>query len=310
MHEKTCIIIAGPTAAGKTAIALSLARTFNTHIISSDSRQCFREMSIGVAKPSAAELSEVFHYFIDSHSIHDNLSAADFENYALESVGKIFQENDIAIMVGGTGLYMNAFCHGLDQVPAIEKSIREEITAAYELHGIQWLQEQIMKYDPVYFASGEIQNPQRLMRALEVVRSTGKSILAYQTKKKAERPFDIIKIGLELPRNILYQRINERVDKMMESGFENEARSLSPFRKLNALQTVGYRELFSYFDGEITLQEAVELIKQHTRHYAKRQLTWFKKDADIMWLPPHIHEINSFISRIIKSRFASSKINK
>jgi len=308
--KKTCIIISGPTAVGKTEVALNLARTFNTRIISADSRQCFKELTIGVAKPSTAELAEVFHYFINSHSIHDNISAADFEKYALQSAGEIFLENDIAIMVGGTGLYINAFCHGLDLIPETEKSIREEIIASYELNGMHWLQEQIGKHDPAYYATGEIHNPQRLMRALEVVRTTGKSILAYQTKKKAERPFDIIKIGLELPRNELYQRINERVDNMIASGLEKEALSLLPYRNLNALQTVGYRELFSYFDGDISRQHAIELIKQHTRNYAKRQITWFKKETDIIWLPPQMHEIKSFVSKKIKSRFTSSKFNK
>lgn len=308
--KKTCIIIAGPTAVGKTEVAINLARTYNTRIISADSRQCFRELTIGVAKPSTAELAKVFHYFINSHSIHENISAADFEKYALQSAEEIFLENDVAIMVGGTGLYINAFCHGLDMVPEIEKSIREEIITAYAKHGILWLQEQIMKHDPAYYATGEIHNPQRMMRALEVIRSTGNSILAYRKKQKVERPFDIIKIGLELPRNELYQRINSRVDVMMESGLENEARSLLPYRNLNALQTVGYRELFSYFDGEITRQHAMDLIKQHTRNYAKRQMTWFKKDTEIMWLPPQIHEINSFISKKITSCFASNNINK
>ena len=307
--KKTCIIISGPTAVGKTEVALNLARTYHTRIISADSRQCFRELTIGVAKPSMAELAEVFHYFINSHSIHENISAADFEKYALQSAEKIFHENDMAIMVGGTGLYINAFCHGLDLIPEIEKSIREEIITAYDLHGIHWLQEQIMKHDPAYYATGEIHNPQRMMRALEVIRSTGNSILAYRKKQKIERPFNIIKIGLELPRNELYQRINSRVDVMMESGLENEARSLLLYRHLNALQTVGYRELFSYFDGDITRQHAIELIKQHTRNYAKRQITWFKKETDIMWMPPQIHEIDSFVSKIIKSRFTSSKIN-
>ncbi len=296
--KKTCIILAGPTAVGKTEVALHLSRSFNTRIISADSRQCFKELSIGVAKPSATELAGVFHYFINTHSIHENISAADFEKFALESVQEIFLENDIAIMAGGTGLYINAFCHGLDPIPEIEKHIREEIIAAYELKGMQWLQDNIMKEDPAYYASGEIHNPQRIMRALEVIRATGKSILSYRNKQKAERPFDIIKIGLELPRNDLYQRINKRVEMMMESGLENEACSLLPYRNLNALQTVGYRELFSYFDAEITRQQAIELIKQHTRNYAKRQMTWFKKDNEIVWFPPD----SSLVFRYIKEK--------
>lgn len=299
--KKTCIIIAGPTAVGKTEVALNLARSFNTRIISADSRQCFTELSIGVAKPAASELAEVFHYFINTHSIHENISAASFEKYALASADEIFLDNDITIMVGGTGLYINAFCHGLDPIPNIEKNIREEIMAAYENQGIQWLQEKIMKEDPAFHASGEIHNPQRMMRALEVIRSTGKSIQAFRNTQKKERPFDIIKIGLELPRNDLYQRINKRVDIMIQSGLENEARSLLPFRNLNALQTVGYRELFSYFDAEMTRPQAINLIKQHTRNYAKRQMTWFKKDNEIVWLPPDSSLVFRYVSQKIKT---------
>ena len=299
--KKTCIIIAGPTAVGKTEVALNLARSFNTRIISADSRQCFTELSIGVAKPAASELEEVFHYFINTHSIHENISAATFEKYALASADEIFLDNDLTIMVGGTGLYINAFCHGLDPIPNIEKNIREEIMAAYEIQGIQWLQEKIMKEDPDFHASGEIHNPQRMMRALEVIRSTGKSIQAFRNTQKKERPFDIIKIGLELPRNDLYQRINKRVDIMIQSGLENEARSLLPFRNLNALQTVGYRELFSYFDAEMTRPQAINLIKQHTRNYAKRQMTWFKKDNEIVWLPPDSSLVFRYISQKLKT---------
>lgn len=294
--KKTCIIISGPTAVGKTSIALQLAQYFNTSIISADSRQCFKELNIGVAKPSPDELAAVQHYFINSHSIQENISAADFEKYALAAVDEIFKSHDIAVMVGGTGLYLKAFCEGLDTIPAVDEKIRNHIIASYEQLGTGWLQEQIKNRDPLYYASGEMQNPQRMMRALEVVLSTGNSITSFQSRQKISRDFTIIQVGLELPREILYAQINSRVDTMMQMGLEAEARSLLQYRSLNALQTVGYRELFSYFDGEITLSKAIELIKQNTRHYAKRQMTWFKKDGSIHWLVPEIATVLNYIS--------------
>jgi tRNA dimethylallyltransferase len=280
------IIIAGPTASGKTDIAIQLAQHFNTEIISADSRQCFKELNIGVAKPSPEQLAAVHHYFINSHSITDNLSAADYERYAPDAADKIFAKNNTAIMCGGTGLYIKAFCEGLDAIPEADPAIKEEIAAGFAAMGIEWLRELIEKEDSLFFEKGESQNPHRLMRALEVKRSTGKSILELQTKLKKERPFEIIKICLDLPREVLYERINHRVDLMMEAGLEEEVRGLLPNKSLNALQTVGYRELFDYFEGEISLARAVELIKQNTRNYAKRQVTWFKKDDAVRWLKP------------------------
>ena len=284
--NKTCIVIAGPTAVGKTALAVDIARHFSTAIISADSRQCYRELNIGVAKPSAAELAQVHHYFVDSHSVHDNVSAADFEKYALEAAARIFEHSDVAVMTGGTGLYIRAFCEGMDPIPPVEEAIRKQVTEAYALHGIQWLQEEIRTADPDFFEKGEMQNPQRMMRALEVKRSSGQSILSYQTNAKVKRDFNIIRVALELPREGLYERINRRVDEMMAAGLANEVKSLLPYQSLNALQTVGYRELFAYHEGEISLSRAVELIKQHTRHYAKRQMTWFKKDPAFSWYAP------------------------
>lgn len=284
--NKTCIVIAGPTAVGKTALAVEIARHFSTAIISADSRQCYRELNIGVAKPSAAELAQVHHYFVDSHSVHDNVSAADFEKYALEAAARIFEHSDVAVMTGGTGLYIRAFCEGMDPIPPVEEAIRKQVTEAYALHGIQWLQEEIRTADPDFFEKGEMQNPQRMMRALEVKRSSGQSILSFQTNAKVKRDFNIIRVALELPREGLYERINRRVDEMMAAGLANEVKSLLPYQSLNALQTVGYRELFAYHEGEISLSRAVELIKQHTRHYAKRQMTWFKKDPAFSWYAP------------------------
>jgi tRNA dimethylallyltransferase len=282
--KKTCIVIVGSTAIGKTAFAIQVAQHFNTQIISADSRQCFTQLNIGVAKPSVEELQAVPHYFINSHSINDEVNAGVFEQYALQKVEQIFANNNIAVMVGGTGLYVKAFCQGIDAIPTIPIELRNKITESYTQHGIEWLQQQVEKLDPKYFAKGEIQNPQRLMRALEVVEFTGKSIIDFQQQQKQQRDFSIVKVGLQMPREDLYNRINNRVDAMLNAGLLEEVKNLIPYKKLNALQTVGYTELFDYLDNKIPLDKAVEGIKQNTRHYAKRQMTWFKKDVEINWL--------------------------
>lgn len=284
--NKTCIIIAGPTAVGKTSFAIRLAQHFGTEIISADSRQCFKELNIGVAKPSAEELKTVAHHFIGSHSVHEEVNAGIFEQYALEKIDTIFSNHDIAVMAGGTGLYIKAFCDGIDKMPEIDPSLREKIIIAFKTNGLKWLQQQVKKNDPVFYEKGEMQNPQRLMRALEVKLSGGRSIIEFQTQQKKQRNFNIIKIGLELPREVLYTNINTRVDLMMKEGLLNEAESLVSLQSLNALQTVGYKELFSCFEGTLTLKEAVEQIKINTRHYAKRQMTWFKKDPQWYWVHP------------------------
>jgi tRNA dimethylallyltransferase len=282
--KKTCLVIVGSTAVGKTTLAIQLAQHFNTSIISADSRQCFKELNIGVAKPSADELQLVPHYFINSHSINEEVNAASFEKYALQKANEIFAQHDTAVLVGGTGLYVNAFCSGIDEVPAIDPAIREKIIAHYEQNGLEWLQNEVQKNDPVYFAKGEMKNPQRLMRALEVKLSSGKSIIEFQTRQKKQRDFNIIKIGLEQPKEQLHKNINHRVDSMMEQGLLAEVENLLPYKNLNALQTVGYKELFDYFDGNTTLTNAIEGIKINTRQYAKRQMTWFKKDEGIKWV--------------------------
>ena len=283
---KTCIIIVGATASGKTALAIEIAKHFNTEVISADSRQCFTELTIGVAKPSESQLAEVPHHFINSHSILENVSAADFEKYALHQIDKIFKKNKVAVMCGGTGLYIKAFTDGLDDIAETDVNIKNEIKKKFEQYGIEWLQQQIKELDPLFWEQGEIQNPHRLMRALEVVISTGKSIIAQQKKVKKKRYFNIVKIGLDVPRDILYQRINSRVEEMRDNGLEEEVKKLITFKALNALQTVGYRELFDYFEGNVSVENAFELIKQHTRHYAKRQMTWFKKDDEVQWIKP------------------------
>lgn len=284
--NKTVIIIAGPTAVGKTAVAIRLAKYFETEIISADSRQCFKELSIGVARPSAQELKEVPHHFIASHSVREELTAATFEQFALQKINELFLVNDIVVMVGGTGLYIKAFCEGLDLIPEINPAIRQEIVRYYEASGINWLQEQLEKKDPLFSQAGEMQNPQRMMRALEVVESTGQSILSFRKGEKVKRDFNIIKIGLELPKAELHSSIHMRVDNMMEAGLLEEVKRLVHFRNLNALQTVGYAEIFEYIDDNISLQKAMEQIKTHTRQYAKRQLTWFKKDKEFTWFHP------------------------
>lgn len=284
----TCIVIVGPTAVGKTSIAIEVAQHFNTKIISADSRQCFKELNIGVAKPSPSELNRVEHYFINSHSIQDEVNAALFEQYALEKTSDIFRNNKVAVMVGGTGLYVKAFCQGIDELPVIDQAIRQSIIAGYEAEGLEWLQKQVEKNDPVYYLKGEIKNPQRLMRALEVKLSTGRSIMLFQTQQKKKRDFNIITIGLQLPREQLNEKINRRVDAMMQAGLVEEVKQLQPYQKLNALQTVGYREIFAYFDGSISLHDAAEMVKLNTRQYAKRQMTWFRKDKEVVWCEPEI----------------------
>ena len=284
-QQPTVIVIVGPTAVGKTAFALAVANHFNTAIISADSRQCYQELSIGVAKPSATELAAAKHYFIGSHSINEEVNAGVFEKYALDAAAQIFKTNTVAVMVGGTGLYIKSFCEGIDAMPSIDLAMRNSIIADYEKNGLAWLQQEVQKNDPVYWnQTAEQNNPQRLMRALEMVRATGKSITHFQSAQKVTRPFNILKIGLSMPREILNPRINSRVDTMMEEGLLQEVTSLLPNAQVNALQTVGYQEIFAHLRGEITLEDAVAQIKQHTRQYAKRQMTWFTKDSLINWL--------------------------
>ncbi|MBN9295674.1 MAG: tRNA (adenosine(37)-N6)-dimethylallyltransferase MiaA [Filimonas sp.] len=284
--NKTVLIITGPTAIGKTDLSLQLAQYFKTDIISADSRQCFRELNIGVAKPDPEELALVPHYFINSHSIHDRVDAGVYEQYALHAAAEIFKQHDIAVMVGGTGLYVKAFSEGIDEMPAIPQEIRDKVIRLYDEQGLAALQTEVQQLDPVFWSIAEQQNPQRLMRALEMVYATGQSITEFRKGTTVQRPFKIIKIGLELPREVLYERINKRVDIMIAQGLVEEVRSLLPVRSLNALQTVGYRELFDYFDNTASLETAINSIKTNTRHYAKRQMTWFKKDTQIKWYKP------------------------
>ncbi|MDQ6610767.1 MAG: tRNA (adenosine(37)-N6)-dimethylallyltransferase MiaA, partial [Bacteroidota bacterium] len=282
----TVVVIAGPTAVGKTSIAIQVAKHFETEIISADSRQCFKELNIGVARPSSEELSAVPHYFIASNSIQDKINAASFEEFAMEKANVLFQKHAVIIMVGGSGMYIKSFCEGLDEIPEVSTSIHEEVINGYKQNGNAWLREQIQNMDPKFLDKGEMQNPQRIMRALEVIKATGKSIFDFRKAEKKRRDFNIIKIALDLPKPHLHNNISHRVDKMIKEGLLDEARPLITSSHLNALQTVGYKEVFQYFRDEISLPAAIEAIKQNTKQYAKRQLTWFKKDKNFQWIAP------------------------
>ncbi|MDF3079109.1 MAG: miaA [Sphingobacteriaceae bacterium] len=286
MPSKTLIVIAGPTAIGKTALAIKLAVKLGTEILSADSRQFYREMNIGTAKPSEEELSVVKHYFIDSLSISEKYTVGDFEAEAISTLEKIFQNHNAAVLVGGSGLFINAVCNGFDELPKAPLLVRESLNKLFAEKGIEALQEKLKAVDPEYFNQVDQQNPQRLIRALEIYEASGKPFSSFRTKQISYRSFKIIKIGLNAERSILYQRINRRVDEMVASGLIEEVKSLMPFRHLNALNTVGYSELFDYFDGKISLEQAIEQIKQNTRRFAKRQLTWFRKDTEMRWFEP------------------------
>lgn len=296
---KTLIVIEGPTAVGKTTIAIELAAKLHTEIVSADSRQFFREMAIGTAKPTPGELAQAKHYFVDSHSVTDNFSVGDFEKAGLALLDDIFKTHDTAILVGGSGLYIKAICDGFDELPTALPGVREKLNQEYKNNGITWLQERLRSADAVYYDQVDLNNPQRLIRALEVFESTGKPFSSYRKATTNNRPFKSIKIGLDLPREILYQRIDHRVDEMVKQGLIQEVHSLLPYRHLNALNTVGYSELFDYSDGKTDLDTAIALIKQNTRRFAKRQLTWFRKDKDIRWFRPGEDDLTNKIIDLI-----------
>ena len=298
IHLKTVIVVCGPTAVGKTAFSIQLAKHFNTQILSADSRQCFKELNIGVAKPTVEELAEVHHYFINSHSVQQEVNAGVYEQYALHSVEEIFKKNNVAVCVGGTGLYIKAFCEGIDSIPQTPADLRQQLTDTYLAKGLDWLQNEVQQKDLAFWKVAEQQNPHRLLRALEVLHTSGRSITTFRTGSEARRPFNIIKIELELPRTLLNERINQRVDEMMDAGLLNEVKELLPLHQLNALQTVGYRELFDYLNGSLTLSQAIDRIKIDTRQYAKRQMTWFKKDASVKWFNAaelNVESITSYV---------------
>lgn len=270
----------GPTASGKTALSTALAKLFSTEILSADSRQCYQELSIGVARPTSSELASVPHHFIASHSIHDQVNVAVYERYALAVAEKIFASHDDLVVCGGTGLYIHAFCNGIDDMPEIPDTVKALVLQKWETEGIQGIQQWIQQIDPLFWKKTlEQQNRVRLMRALEMKLATGKSLMDFQKEQEVVRPFQIKKIFIDWPREVLYERINQRVDQMIEQGLLDEVKHVFPFRSLKALQTVGYQELFDHLEGKCSLEFAVDKIKQHTRNYAKRQITWFKKEG-------------------------------
>lgn len=284
LKNKTLIVIAGPTASGKTAFSIELAKALNTVILSADSRQFYKEMSIGTAAPTEEELAQVKHYFVHHISIEDKYDVADYERDAIQLLNELFKTHDNVILTGGSGLFIDAVCNGIDAMPDIEPEIRQKVEKLLQEGGLKALQDEVQRLDPEYFALVDQQNPRRLQRALEVCYQTGKTFTSFRSGNAVQRDFAIKKYALFWNRQALIERIDRRVDLMMEQGLLEEARSLYPKRHLNALNTVGYKELFAYFDGQCTLAEAVEQIKIHTRQYAKRQMTWLKRDKDYLWI--------------------------
>jgi tRNA dimethylallyltransferase len=282
---KTLISVVGPTAIGKTKLAIALAKEYQTSIISADSRQFFKEMKIGTAVPSLEELSTVPHYFIQHKSILELYSVGDFERDAIAIIEKLFQNNEVIVMVGGSGLYIDAVAKGLDNFPEVNPEIRINLNDKLEKEGIIALQEELKLTDPSYYKKVDSQNPHRLIRALEICIGTGKPYSSFLDKKKSKRPFEIITVGVEADRELIYDKINQRVDAMMNEGLLEEVKTLLPYKHLNALQTVGYKELFMYFEDRCTLAFAISEIKKNTRRFAKRQLTWFRKNDSTIWMP-------------------------
>lgn len=303
MDHKFLIVIAGPTAVGKTAMAVEVAKAFDTAVISADSRQFFREMHIGTARPSQEEMLGVPHYFIASHSISEDFNVGRFEAEAIQLLDQLFKEKDVVVMAGGTGLYIDAVCNGMDEVPQADEKTRQMLIGIYEEKGLEALHKILKEKDPVYYGQVDLQNPHRVMRAIEVCLITGRTYSSLRKGKKKQRNFNVIKIGLNMEREALYERINARVDDMMSHGLLAEAKELYEHRHRNALQTVGYKEIFDYLEGKTDLETAVDLIKRNTRRFAKRQLTWFRRDESITWFNPAVQkkEIFQFINEKIKS---------
>ncbi len=282
--SKTLLLLLGPTGVGKTELSLRVAEHYGCPILNCDSRQVFRGIPIGTAAPTAQELARVKHYFIASRDLQDDYNAGRYERDALELLDELFLTHDVVVMTGGSMLYADAVCNGLDDLPTVPDAIRAEVTENFKLQGLTWLQQEVQRLDPEYWEIVDQSNPARLAHCVELSLTTGKPYSSLRTNTRKERPFRILKIALERPREELYERINTRVSQMMEDGLLEEAKAVYPLRRLNSLQTVGYRELFGYLDGEYDLRRAVELIRQNTRHYAKRQMTWFRRDKEIHWM--------------------------
>lgn len=283
---KKLIVIVGPTAVGKTALAIRVAKEFHTEIVSADSRQIYRELTIGTAKPTEAELKEIPHHFINSHSISQDYDAARFGEEALLKIYSLFETHENVVVCGGSGLYIKALLEGFDDIPEVPDAIRDLLIEEFEAKGLLWLQNKMRELDPEHFKTIDQKNPMRLMRALEVKMATGKSIASFQKKVTKNLPFSVVKIGLELERTKLYERIDTRMDEMITAGLFEEAKQLYPFKDKNALQTVGYQEIVDFMDGKYDREEAIRLLKRNSRRYAKRQLTWFKRDEQINWFKP------------------------
>lgn len=299
--RKLLVQLCGPTAVGKSAVAMALAKKWNTSILSADSRQVYKEMNIGTAKPSPEDREQVPHYFVDQFPLEANISAADFERLGNQYLDEIFSKKDRAIVCGGTGLYLRALSEGLDPMPPIPDSIRLDLEVLYQQSGREGLREALAREDPLFLEKGESWNTARMIRALAVYRASGRSILDWQSQQKASRPYQLVKIGLELPRELLYERIHARIDQMVDRGLIEEARRLWPRQSLKSLQTVGYQELFLHFDGKISLEQALDLLRRNTRRYAKRQMTWFRKDPQIQWFsaddPQRVSRIEDWVNR-------------
>lgn len=296
MNTKTLVVVLGPTAIGKTSLSINLAKHYSTEIVSADSRQFFKELLIGSAPPSTDELKQVRHHFIQHLSVSEDYNVGNFEEDAIQKIEELFQKKDKVILVGGSGLYIDAICKGIDKMPEISSKMRKNIINIYNEKGIEFLQKEVKSKDPKYYCEVDKKNPQRLMRALEIIYSTNKTYSSYKTKIPKKRNFKIVKVGLQIQREILYDKINNRVEEMISKGLLKEVESLLRYRHKNSLQTVGYKELFDYFDGVITLKEAIDKIKQNTRRFAKRQITWFKKDKSTTYFSPeNINKILDFI---------------
>lgn len=301
VNRPSLIVLAGPTAVGKTAVAIQLAKHFNTEIISADSRQIFKELNIGVARPSEEELNEVKHHFIASKSIREYFSAGEYEREVIALLDDLFKTRNVVILCGGTGFYINAILNGFDEIPVIDEKIRNELNQRFQNFGIEPFQQQLKELDEETYKEIDIYNTQRVIRALEVCIGTGSTFSSFKRKNEVQRNFNAIKIGLNVSKEQLHHNINSRVDEMMRNGFLKEAKSVYEFRNHNALQTVGYKELFDCIDNKTTLNEAINFIKLHTRQYAKRQLTFFNKNKDYTWFEPkQLASIISFIDEVIK----------
>jgi len=297
------IVLTGPTGIGKTSIGIKIARHFNTEIVSADSRQIFKELTIGTAVPQNNELETVKHHFIQTHSIKENYNASRYENEALGLIRTLFKKHNLVLLVGGSMLYIDAVCNGIDIMPDADPEIRKTLKDKLDTEGLESLRFQLKKLDPDYYNKVDLKNPNRIIHALEISIMTGKPYSSFRSNPKKPRPFSIIKIGLNCDRDTLHQRINTRVDKMIEAGLEDEARNYYHLKHLNSLNTVGYRELFTFFDGEITLEKAIELIKRNSRRYARKQLTWFRRDTEMNWFKPdETRDIITFIENSISEK--------